>query len=409
MPPLEPVQETTTESQPDTDNGEMPVTQSTLNQLGTIPASSPFTPFPALRHTQVLYRGSKNQLDISTRFLITTPRYLVEILDSIATDRLHTIALDEADEMLKLPNRFHTHKDEQKWLRHPPLLLTIMDELLSSSSSEASRDKRIIAVSASANSVFRDYLVRRSGWLKGESTDKASGNDREDRQFDWYDFSSDPISSTETRESPELTELQRVGRTLMPKAGIKHFVARVDNHGDVVDQATPLASEPEPSTSTPLDPNRFLVATAAVFALRQVERGLLLIPSTQSLQATLQFLEDLAVPAAPLADAFEASIKDDDPVLYVASVDAVRGVDIPKLEWVFITPDTKAQSDTKDYMHIAGRVGRLLDSTGTRGSGQIVNFVDASDERQYRKLAYVWQLLGIEGEALPFDEAVEVD
>lgn len=368
----------------------------------------PFTPFPALRHTQVLYRGTRNQLDISTRFLITTPKYLVEILDSIATDDLHTIGLDEADEMLKLPNRFHTHKDEVKWLRHPPLLLTIMDELLApptshSGNSPNRRSKRIVAVSASANSVFRDYLVRRSGWLKGESTDRVPVEGTEDRRFDWYDYSSEPLTADGTQNSSALSELQRVGRTLMPRAEVKHVLAKVDRLGDIVDGD---AASPEETLETAMDPNRFLVATATLFALKQVERGLLLIPSTQSLQGTLEFLQSLAVPAAPLSEAFSTSNSSDEPILYVASVDSIRGVDIPRLEWIFITPETKAQSDSKDYMHIAGRVGRLLDSEGSRGSGHIVNFIDANDERQYRKLTNVWQLLGIEGEALQPEEVV---
>lgn len=380
------------------------------------PATSVVKPFPALQHTQVLHRQSERPLDISTRFLITTPRYLAGILDTISVEDLHTIALDEADEMLKLPNRFHTHKDELKWHRHPPLLLNIMDTLLASSDqkrnqgAKVAQEKRIIAVSASANSVFRDYLVRRSGWLKAPTANSKKAEEREGRQFDWYDFSSEPLTAAEDAAGEEeIGELQRVGRNLMPRAQISHYVARLDRQGEIVSDASATSDIDADQTEAAADPNRYLVATATLFALKQIERGLLLIPSSQSLEATLSFLHSVAVPAVGIAEAFEASPQSSEPVLYVASVDAVRGLDIPGLEWIFITPHTRAHNDAKDYMHIAGRVGRLLDSQGTRGGGNVVSLVDAGDHRQYGKLQNVWQLLGIQGTTVHAEDVALLD
>lgn len=390
------------------DNAKAPAEQNSRSVV-VKPTSKPYS---ALQHTQVLHRQSTRPIDISTRFLITTPSYLIDILDSISTEELRTIALDEADEMLKLPNRFHTHKDEAKWHRHPPLLLAIMDEILSPATKEgkcanAVPEKRIVAVSASANSVFRDYMVRRSGWLKGplSSTDEVREGDR---QFDWYDFSSEPLTTTtsEGEETQEISELQRVGRALMPQAQINHYVAKIDGQGEIVDESTTLTEESEDAASPPTDADRFFVATATLFALKQVERGLLLIPSSQSLKATLEFLQSVAVPAVGISEAFDTSRKSLDPVLYVASVDSVRGLDIPRLEWIFLTPQTKAHEDAKDYMHIAGRVGRLLDSQGARGSGNVVSIIDSDNHRQHGKLQNVWQLLGIEGQRM---QAEEVD
>jgi hypothetical protein len=369
-----------------------------------------YKPFAALEHTQVVHRQSTTPISINTRFLITTPRCLVDMLDKLAIDTLHTIALDEADEMLNLPNRFHTHKDETKWMRHPPLLLSIMDDLLSPNSQAPTpvrgsksqlKEKRIVAVSASANSVFRDYLVRRSGWLKPTAEVAENGKDQ-GRQFDWYDFSSDPLPSEEAAES-DISELQRVGRRLMPQANIEHFVARLNGQGDVIGDSISNSVEVDAPADPVKDSNRFLVGTATLFALKEVESGLLLISSGQSLQKTIDFLKELAVPAIPVSEAFELarrSSPSDEPVLYVASVDSIRGLDIPGLEWIFMTPDTKAYHDAKDYMHISGRVGRLLNSQGGRGTGKVVTLLDQDDESQNRKLANVWQLLGIEGEKL---------
>jgi hypothetical protein len=369
-----------------------------------------FKPYKALQHTQVLHRQSTRAIDISTRFLITTPSYLIDILDSISTAELHTIALDEADEMLKLPNRFHTYKDEVKWQRHPPLLLAIMDEILSPAQKErkhssAIPEKRIVAVSASANSVFRDYMVRRSGWLKAPSSSVDELREG-DRQFDWYDFSSEPLAATTSgdEETQDISELQRVGRALMPQAQINHYIAKIDGQGQIVDEDPTPTEEFDNAANTPADADRFLVATATLFALNQVDRGLLLIPSTQSLKATLEFLQSVAVPAIGISQAFDTSKESMDPILYVASVDSVRGLDIPRLEWIFLTPQTKAHEDAKDYMHIAGRVGRLLDSQGTRGSGNVVSLIDNDNHRQLGKLQNVWQLLGIEGQAMQAEE-----
>lgn len=371
-------------------------------------AKPPLATFPALRHTQILHRQSSKPIDIATRFLITTPRYLIDLLDSVSTEHLHTIALDEADEMLKLPNRFHTHKDEAKWLRHPPLLLAIMDKLLSLQTqdirqNDTSPEKRIVAVSASANSVFRDYIVRRSGWLKAPSAEKEETVDGH-RRFDWYDFSSTPVGTSEHTDDEQLSNLQKVGRSLMPQARINHYLVRVDAQGEFANENTPRLPTSSDRTTPSADANRYLVATATLFALKQVERGLLLIPSSQSLKATLEFLHSVAVPAVGISEAFDSSKHATDTVLYVASVDSVRGLDIPQLEWIFLTPEIKAQRDTKDYMHVSGRVGRLLDSQGTRGSGNVVSLVDFGNPYQEVKLRNVWQLLGIEGKAMSPEE-----
>lgn len=383
-----------------------------------VKSNSLTNPYQALKHTQVLYRGCENTIDISTRFLITTPTYLAEIIDSLSIENLHTIALDEADEMLKLPNRFHTRKDEIKWQRHPPLLLGLMDELLERSfpnSSTKTGDlpkrsglKRIIAVSASANSVFRDYVVRRSGWLKTiqGSTPTSTQKGEEDGQFDWYDFSSKPISQTssptpsaiDNSQDSTSSDMARVGRTLMPSNSIEHYAVKIDKQGEIFDPTFKTLDQVEQGSSVLLDPNRFLVATATFFALEEVERGLLLIPSSQSLEKTLKFLQDLAVPAIPMSQAFNTAHQDNsEPSLYVASVDSIKGIDLPGLEYVFIIPGTRAHEDSKDYMHIAGRVGRLVDSQGGRATGKVINLLDVDDGRQAAKLNNMWRMLGIEG------------
>lgn len=417
--------------------------------------------------TQVIYRGTdgKASLRPSTRTLIATPSALIDVLPRLELSRLHTIALDEADSMLDLPARFANFKEVKKWERHPPLLMSIMEELLDLPT-QAQRSvnvrapptttatatttnthqqkprqaeglpantKTIVAVSATANSVFRDWLVRRSGWINSRGV-------LGEKQIDWYDFSlaaasselggsaqGDVAPSSESHGQSPPSVHQRIGRSLMPQDSIEHRIYRIDGTGDILPlkddgqqqdggaeggaegasrgrgklavKAEPVAGgrQPQATESTTALPEleRFALAIAQVFAQERVISGLVLIPSGQSLVKTLAAYHGLGVPATTLSEGMD--LPPDEPRLYVVSRDAVRGLDVPGLSHVFLTPGTVDES--ANYLHIAGRVGRLSAADGgRRRKGRVICLARVENEESDRaRVERCWELLGIDG------------
>ena len=396
------------------------------------------TPFSG---AQVIYRGLVESLAIepSTNLLIATPSALLEVLASLRSEDICTIALDEADNMLKLPNRFSTHKEIEKWERHPPALMGIMEELLalpakpkpkpSLPSRRASNlrkgdrassrgqgvlsdqpdddseapGKRIIAVSATANSVFRDWMVRRSGWMKLKG-------DLGERQVDWYDFSTAEESDAQIASGgrDQLSVYQRAGQTLLPKAEVQHLLYRVSSKGDLVaDAEISDASAGEASLAsasagrgTPPNLEPFFLAASTLFAVEQITSALMLIPSGTSLPKTLDYLHSLDIPATTLAEARRLNLPADEPRLYMVAAEAVRGLDISQLSHIFILPGTV--QDSAAYLHTSGRVGRLVGGDGKRLAGKVVSLVSAQTasavtQREETRIRRFWELLGIEG------------
>lgn len=352
---------------------------------------------PTLLPAQTIYRGAPDlSIKDETSLLVATPSALLDVIDNLNLAGLQIIALDEADSLISPPGRFATRQEIKKWGLHPPLILSLMERLLRPSRSRRnhageagapSMDRRIIATSATANSVFRDWLVRRSGWLGNE----RDGSTR--KQMDWYDFESDAGSGEAVYEDDISQSVYQVeGKKRMPQAEIQHYIVKVD-------QAIPAPPE-QGNTSAPPTSNglgqaqdSFIEAVATIFATEAVISGLLIIGSGQSLTKTLEALRDLEVPATTITEAKDLPL--DEPRLYVHSVDAVRGLDIPNLSHVFLLPGLA--EDANSYLHVAGRVGRLT-SRGKRRKGSVYCLVRSGNEHEKHRVDRCWELLGISGE-----------
>ena len=259
---------------------------------------------------------------------------------------------------------------------------------------EETSSKRIIVVSATANSVLRDWIVRRSGWI-------GSRGILGERQLDWYDFSGLEQQDVNSGEEAQ-GRLQAVGRTLLPSSDVEHVFYRVDEEGMLVQ---PEDSGPRPASSSPgssalssaeksvrinLEP--FFTAVSALFALDRVTSALVIVPSTQSLSKTLDFYHSLEVPATTIEDARD--LPTDEPRLYVVSASSIRGLDIPALEQVFVLPGTV--DDAQSYLHVAGRVGRM-GAGQRRPKGKVISLVRQNEDRDEGRVKRFWELLGIEG------------
>ena len=112
-----------------------------------------------------------------------------------------------------------------------------------------------------------------------------------------------------------------------------------------------------------------LEAVAATFALDVPRVALLVLPATAAVRKIIFELQQLGVNAQPLdLVANEASrthvlsrmdgVSDENPVLIVATLATVRGIDLPDLSHVFMLGVPEGRSGDA-YLHVAGRVGRF--------------------------------------------------
>lgn len=376
------------------------------DQLLAVPTS-----FEPSFHAHVIYKGLEStSIPLETDFLIATPSAFLDAVPQLNLATLHTIGLDEADSMLYLPNtRFGNQKDAIKWQRHPPPLVGIMQELLgipASGKSAMSRrggtslnmehdhgkDKRLIVVSATANSVLRDWIVRRSGWI-------GSRGILGEKQLDWYDFagSEQAVARSDAQHiEKDESPFQTIGRALLPNADVQHVYYLVDEKGMLMG-AEAASSESLSRNSAPtkqgarsLEP--LFTAAATLFALKRLTSALLVIPSTQSLTKTLDFLRALGVPATTVQEARD--LPTDEPRLYVVSSSSVRGLDLPALEEIFILPGTV--EDAQAYLHVAGRVGRMT-AGQRRLKGRVCTLARNGEAREEGRVKRFWELLGIDG------------
>ncbi|KAG8802524.1 hypothetical protein FRC16_009370, partial [Serendipita sp. 398] len=191
-------------------------------------------------------------------------------------------------------------------------------------------------------------------------------------------------------------------------------------------------------------PSQLVDALVSMFVLDVPEFALLIIPSHVSALRTVEDLTELGVrainlddyvlkpaeilhklkirpkhnPVEPMDDQLadetpleseetEAQRVIDDPIMLVAVQAAVRGIDLPLVSHVFIAG--VPESDV-DYMHLAGRVGRMGSKSAPNGEvKKVITFLPepnlsqglrgskiVEQERKPRKdLERMWKMLGI--------------
>jgi superfamily II DNA/RNA helicase len=133
--------------------------------------------------------------------------------------------------------------------------------------------------------------------------------------------------------------------------------------------------------------------------------ALLVIPSDWNVNQTVTSLRELGIDARPLVPDSQPSedFMDEEatPKLLVSTITTTRGIDLPDLTHVFIL-GTKLLGNFHDYVHIAGRVGRI----SSKGEGKVITMVMADDDANAEaRLAKVYQTLGI----TPAEWTVDLD
>lgn len=462
----------------------------------------------------------KQLRDTNPHILVVSATRFQELLDrpagpaTLGISTLRTLVLDEADALLDLPPRFPSKKALWKHQRHPPPGLTSLNQIMAvratysgglpipragmegervkesirrvqhqgadelyrrsqekngkglrlSQSKARSRGEtplQLIALSATANAVLRNFLGARTGWLRTNVRSESEQRRRNGGAGKWIDLTG--LSKGEVPREQGIDYPKLEGWPLQIPRQIVHSCVVVDepsilppggagggerselshwrnlNPGEVrkgkdVDpekesdpaqtsfaemvegkeeeedaeqretektnkrtEGTTTIVPPVPSSTGQVDVS-LLEMLAYLFAIRNVNRGLALISPRWSTRAVVEHLQSLGVPATSSIRRSAASAKaKEENELVVLSASLVRGLDIPKLDHVFLVgPGSSMDIDTVSYVHDAGRVARIGqekqdvdEEAATRASGNIVSIVKGVDPTKPKRKGHL--------------------
>lgn len=381
---------------------------------------------------------------------------------------LRTLVLDEVDSLFDLPGRFPSQKVMWNFLKHPPDALQAVNIIMKdrstysggeplpsagletekgginpdmrrrihqgndmlhrrSSSGKGShfvvnvsrgaargeRPLQLIAVSATANSVLRNFLGAKTGWLRTGLRDESRKE-----MGKWLDLTGLSKGVNKGIEAVGLEELSKSGWALQVPKEIKHSCVIVDEPtGDgkafnwrplnpalarrgqeeaEEEESVPNQDDPKPGRAgplivaptlspTPTLDEYLLTCLAFLYASQPVSRGLALIPATWSLMKTRAYLAQLDVPVRFL---HEQPQDDDEAILYLIQGNSARGLDFPGgLSHVFCVGIDSVRDET-NYTHLAGRAARIgQDKKGShqRPVGHVISIVRGLSKDQVRK------------------------
>ncbi|KAF9270136.1 P-loop containing nucleoside triphosphate hydrolase protein [Marasmius fiardii PR-910] len=404
-----------------------------------ITESSSDTPPPLSQVVQVLLRDGQMHLQSGMEqlsktpphVLIATPTSFLEVLqkhdDIIDFSRVSAVVVDEVDDLIETIPDTKTSlvgKIRKRIARHPGPTRQILDIIYNRRKRFTAKNReefvdepyqtpQLILSSATIRRHLKEYFFGESGIIKGNVV-KVRGT----------------ILPLHVKEMLATSALH---------TDISHHVLVVsDNNIENLPGAVEVSDEEEESTLTPrlsageepvtapvktevelvrelgfsMTPSPFnqnsLEAVAAAFALYVPSIALLVIPGDSSIYRAVYDLRALGVNAhnvdmlaehkgrLHLLSGNSASFKAT-PTLLVASVAAMRGLDLPELQHVFILgtlglEGTDVTSRTLDtYIHTAGRVGRF----GKKG--MVVSVIDGEqdDQREVKRMDKILKRLGI--------------
>ncbi|UZJ52653.1 hypothetical protein CBS101457_001973 [Exobasidium rhododendri] len=427
--------------------------------------------------------------------LVITPTLLQDMLSTqkgpfiLGISTLRSLVYDEGDALLELPSRFPSQKLIWNHLQHPAdglqALNTIMksratfsggvaipsagletdrravmkesirrkvhqgNDLLEarrnggkkqkfviSEPKELLRNERplqLIIVSATANSVLRNFLGAKTGWLRtgvrdenrveigkwldltGLSQGVNKGEEvfglQEKTQSGWalqlpkelkhscvvVDEPIGEIGADNWRELiPKLARQGNEEREKEVKDDDNHNVEAVKKSpqlrwGEVKPavRTGPLIVAPTESSQPSMD-EHLLTCLAYLYASQPVLRALALVPATWSIAKAREYLAHLDVPVRYLSEAKAGGEEkeEEEEVLYIIQANTVRGIDVPGgLSHVFCL-GVDSVRDATGYTHLAGRAARIghNDEGGhQRPTGHVITLVRGLSTEQARQ------------------------
>ncbi|KAG7099122.1 hypothetical protein E1B28_000995 [Marasmius oreades] len=375
-----------------------------------------------------LQSGLEQLLKTPPHVLIATPASLLEVLqkqdDIIDFSRVSAVVVDEVDDLIETIPDTKTalvEKIRKRIARHPGPTRQLLDIIYSKRKRFTAKNReefvdepyqtpQLILSSATIRRHLKEYFFGESGIVKGDVV-KVRGTVL-------------PLHVKEMLATSVLhTDISHhvlvvSDKTIENLAGAAEAPDREDVLKPSPDEEpapTPVKTEAElerelgfSMTPSPFNQNS-LEAVAAAFALYVPSVALLVIPGATSIYRAVYDLRALGVNAYNvdmLAEhkgrlhllSGDATRFKSNPTLFVASVAAIRGLDLPELQHVFILgtlglEGTDITSRTLDtYIHVAGRVGRF----GKKG--RVISIIDGeqNDQQEVKRMDKILKRLGIQ-------------
>ncbi|KAG8725864.1 hypothetical protein FRC11_001301, partial [Ceratobasidium sp. 423] len=350
------------------------------------------------------------------RILISTPGALIDAMQ-IGGLRLETtlrrIVIDEVDAVMKIPLRYHK---VQLRNRHTPEVAQAVDKLLRLMWEDRRPKPQMVMMSATLKIHVRSWLFKQKGWM-AERVVRLHGI-QEKLESGESELSAQVTHSAVVVEADgrlrNLNDEQDQPDNLTPDEGERGILSEdpgailglLDQEGD--DGLDLAGNDSDPPQATKrlakgtILPPTVLEAVATSVALDVSHRALLVIPTGVSIDPVVETLRGFGVETCILnlreeiehvstrLEGPEVSVNSSspnvpqinrqspvgqdggefipNPTLLVATVIAVRGVDIPTLSHVYIIGGLESE---EAYRHVAGRAGRF----GMPGT--VISFVGA--------------------------------
>lgn len=242
----------------------------------------------------------------------------------LQTDNWKTITVDEADHAFRLPGRFANRKKKWNRLAHPKPAECILDNIITSQKVKP----QIIISSATINRPLRHWLLQKK-WMKdpkyidGHSKVPATA----DIQHHCIVVSSDQVRNIQTTPNDQ------------------------EN-----DETADLDLDNTANTQQDVD-DSMMECLETLCDIEPVKQGIIFVQNDGSFKTVLHRLQQNGIKAIPL---YNLISKGEKAQFYVATPAAGRGIDLQDISHVFIVgfPDSIG-----DYKHMAGRLGRLGQST----------------------------------------------
>ncbi|RIB02409.1 P-loop containing nucleoside triphosphate hydrolase protein [Gigaspora rosea] len=258
---------------------------------------------------------------------------------------LKTLALDEADHLLRLPTKHAPLKRIQNRLIHPK-----PTELLTQKIFEQSRPQLVVS-SATLNRALRFYFKDNEYSEDPIFVDMSQGT-LSPPAIEHYCLL---VSSKEIKNitSADFSDWHN-------KYNIKSFEERVQDFDD--------------------DDDRMLDSVAGAIELENVQSGLIFVNNKINVPAMIERLKQFGVTAKELVTSFitkEIKTESTSGTIFVAPEYTARGIDISSVSHVFILG---MPSSSTEYLHMSGRTGRM------GRSGKVITIIREGQKRSARSM-----------------------
>lgn len=338
---------------------------------------------------------------------------------------LRRIVVDEVDEVMKIPMRYHKPRKSRE---HRAEAALAVDQLLLKMWRDRRAKPQMIFMSATLRVHVRSWLIEQKGWLAERFVRLDRFKDRRngEESKEGGEGESASIHSGQVVHAAVAVEADGTLRNVTiensedepsdeDRGILTHDPELVweamSGTSNVINSDKPTTPSPAPLSAKPSIPPSVLEAIATSAALDVSNRAMLVVPMGFSVVPIVETLRDLGVEARllnlhgeiehisqPTEEPSEPPQASEDavlttgrsnvsqsqfgdgvspytnsepaanPTLLVTTVAAARGLDIPTLSHIYIIGGLRSE---ELYRHIAGRVGRF------GMSGTVISFVAA--------------------------------